>query len=467
MQHKEKMSPSVVKAVDVYVASFATPSVPAQTAAHGAVVPQISRLGAVYAVHAVHGVKPPKGTFGRIAKKTKMLPPRSFVTHDELLTSIKTRYAYLLQPSADGTHYVIDMSSLSEVAMRKRYRTLGCTLRVSKDLTSVEVQPTDTTTPTGQLAHLGQLALSVFALLKEAVVKIWTSIAPSFSAAVTSTVNAAEAALPGLVAQAAHTLTQADPALAPMVALATPMVATAATEAVASVGAATENAITQSVTQKTLFPFQSGLGAFLQKVDAFLLGPTGLLYHLTGMDYASMVAWLKTQVGALNHVLPNAKDAPLSALPVIKLGNEYYNHFVTYIEDALKKGQLVTNEIDAVVARTFLPEAWSSIQKLAYILWSLTYNHTLTLTSVQETFSQIGSVLTLSGQSIFEGLQQVIAAFQKLFGFKGTSLVGACDVLTTPALARKFISLNELVQSDATYAGLGSLAPSKVFLVPV
>jgi hypothetical protein len=461
------MSPSVVKAVDAYVASFATPSVPAQAVAHGAVTPQISRLGAVYAVHAVHGVKAPKGSFGRVAKKTKALPQRSFVTLDGLLASIKTRYAYLLQLSADGTHYVIDLTSLAEIAMRKRYRTLGCTLRVSKDLTAVEVQPTDTTTPTGQLAHLGQIALAVFALLKEAVVKIWTAVAPSFSAAVTATVAATEAALPGLVAAAAHALIQADPALAPVVALATPVVAAAATEAVASAGAAVEDAIAQSVTQKTLFPFQSGLGAFLQKVDAFLLGPSGLLYHLTGMDYVSMVAWLKAQVGALNHVLPNAKDATLAALPVVQLGTEYYNHFVTYIEDALKKGQLVKTEIDAVVARTFLPAAWSGIEKLAYILWSLTYNHTLTLTSAEETFSQVGSVLTLSGESVFQGIQAVVAALLKLFGFKGTSLVAASDVLTTPALARKFISLNELVQSDATYAGLEALAPSKVSLVPV
>ena len=41
------MSPSVVKAVDAYVASFATPSVPAQASAYGEVLPQLSPLGAV------------------------------------------------------------------------------------------------------------------------------------------------------------------------------------------------------------------------------------------------------------------------------------------------------------------------------------------------------------------------------------------------------------------------------------
>lgn len=453
------MSPSVVKAVDAYVASFATPSVPAQASTDGEVRPQISHLGAVYAVHAVHGVKAPKGSFGHVAKKTKALPQRALVTPDTLLTSIKTRYAYLLKPSADGTHYVIDLTSLADVKMRKRYRTLGCTLRVTKDLTSVEVQPTDTTTPTGQLAHLGQIALAVFALLKEAVVKIWTAVAPSFSAAIATTVAATVTAVPGVVAQAAQVITHAHPSLAPVVALAAPSVEAAATSV--------EAALAQSVTQRSLFPFQSGLGAFLQKVDAFLFGPTGLLYHLTGMDYASMVAWLKAQVGALSHVLPTSTDATLAQLPVVKLGTEYYNHFVTYIEDALKKGQLVKTEIDTVVARTFLPAPWSGIEKLAYILWSLTYNHTLTLTSAEETFSQVGSVLTLSGQSIFQGIQAVVAALLKLFGFKGTSLVAASDVLATPALARKFISLNELVQSDATYAGLEALAPSKVSLVPV
>ena len=86
---------------------------------------------------------------------------------------------------------------------------------------------------------------------------------------------------------------------------------------------------------------------------------------------------------------------------------------------------------------------------------------------MQDTFNEVGSVLTLTGQSVFQGIQLIIAAFQKLFAFKGTSLVASSDVLATPALARKFISLNELVQTDAKYAELGALAPVKVSLVPV
>jgi len=442
------MAPSVVNAVDAYVASFATPSIPVQTEAHGEVTTRLSRLGVAYAVHDVHAVKTPKGAFGHVGKKTKALGTRAFTTPDTLLTSIKTRYAYLLKPSADGTHYVIDLSSLSDIKMRKRYRPLGCTLRVTKDLTSVEVQPTDTTTPTGQLAHLGQIALAVFSLLKEAVVKLWSVVAPSFTTAVTSAAHAALAALPDVAAQ----LGAENPAYAPEIA------------AVASV---IQVVATPTVTQRSLFPFQSGLGAFLQKIDAFLLGPKGLLYQLTGMDYTSMVAWLKAQLGAVTHTLPTAVDATLAQLPVVQLGAEYYTHFTTYIEDALKKGQLTQPEIDAVVARSFLPSAWSGVDKLAYILWSLTYNNTLTLTSVEDTFSQIGSVLTLTGQSVFQGLQRVIEAFKKLFAFKGTSLVAASDVLATPALARKFITLNELVHIEQKYVGLEALAPSKVFLAPV
>lgn len=411
------MAPSVVKSVDDYVASFSTPYVPALAACGGVVTQNVSRLGATYAVTPVHSVRTPKGTFGHVSKKTRTLPVRALATSDTLLQSIKTRYAYLLKPSADGTHYVIDLSTLGDIKMRKRYRALGCTLRITKDLTSVEVQPTDTTTPTGQLAQLAQVALAVYTILKEAVVKLWTVIAPTLTTAVTQ-LAAGTAASP-------------------------------------------------NVTQRSLFPFQSGLGTFLQKVDAFLLGAKGLLYHLTGMDYKSMVAWLKAQVGSLSHTLPTTLDTTLSALPVVRLGTEYYNHFATYIADALKKGQLVQTEVEALTSRAFLPDAWSAVEKLVYILWSLTYYHTLNVSSVEQTFSSFGSVLTLSGQSFFQGIQQVVEALQKLFAFKGTSLVAASDVLATPALARKFISLNELVHTDATYGGLEELAPSKVSLVPV
>lgn len=435
------MAPSVVKSVDDYVASFSTPYVPAIAALEGKVAQKISSLGATYAVHGVHTVKTPKGSFGRVGKKTKALPGRALATPDSLLTSIKTRYAYLLKPSADGTHYVIDLTTLGDIKMRKRYRTLGCTLRVTKDLTSVEVQPTDTTTPTGQLAHLGQVALAVFALLKEAVVKLWSAIAPTFTTAVTSVAQAAIAAVPTVAAEMA--------AEHPEIAAVAQIVAT------------------PNTTQRSLFMFQSGLGSFLEKVDAFLLGAKGLLYHLTGMDYKSMVSWLKTQAGALSHALPTTLDSTLSALPIVRLGVEYYNNFATYVADALKKGQLIQSEVEALTSRAFLPSAWSAVDKLVYILWSLTYYHTLTVSSVQQTFSEVGSVLTLNGQSIFQGIQQVIAALQKLFGFKGTSLVAASNVLATPSLARKFISLNELVQTDATYTGLEALAPSKVSLAPV
>lgn len=438
------MAPSVVTSVDAYVGSFSTPYVPAQAAPEGESTQKISTLGATYAVHAVHAVKTPKGSFGHVGGKTKALPTRALVTPDTLLTSIKTRYAYLLKPSADDTHYVIDLTTLSDIKMRKRYRTLGCTLRVTKDLTSVDVHPVDTTTPTGQLAQLGQVALAVYALLKEAVVKLWSAIAPTFTTAVTSVAQAALAAVPTVATQLAAEHPEAAPVIAAVQVLATP-----------------------TVTQRSLFPFQSGLGAFLEKVDSFLLGAKGLLYHLTGMDYKSMVAWLKAQVGSLSHTLPTALDTTLSALPVVRLGTEYYNHFATYVADALKKGQLVQSEVEAITSRTFLPGGWTAVEKLVYILWSLTYYHTLTLTSVEQTFSDIGSVLTLTGQSVFYGIQRVVAAFLKLFAFKGTSLVAASDVLTTPTLARKFISLNELIQTDATYAGLEALAPSKVSLAPV
>lgn len=442
------MAPSVVKSVDDYVASFSTPYIPAQAVPAGEVTQKISTLGATYAVNTVHTVKAPRGSFGRVGKKTKALPTRALVTPDSLLASIKTRYAYLLKPSADGTHYVIDLTTLGDIKMRKRYRTLGCTLRITKDLTSVEVQPTDTTTPPGQLAQLAQVALAVYALLKEAVVKLWSAIAPTFTTAVTSVAQAALAAVPSVAASVAAEHPEAAPAIAAV---------TAVVQVVA----------TSTVTQRSLFPFQSGLGAFLEKVDTFLLGAKGLLYHLTGMDYKSMVAWLKAQVGSLSHALPTALDATLSALPVVRLGTEYYNHFATYVADALKKGQLVQSEVEAITSRTFLPGDWSAVEKLVYILWSLTYYNTLTVTSVEQTFSEIGSVLTLKGQSVFQGIQRVVAALLKLFAFKGTSLVAASDVLATPALARKFISLNELVHTDATYAGLEALAPSKVSLVPV
>lgn len=426
------MSPSVVRAVDTYVATFSTRSIPASKEAPSHEAEQrISRLGVPYIHQPVYAsTYDLPHAFGRVSNKTTVVHLRAYTSSASLLESIKTRYAYLLQPSSDG-HYVIDMTSLSDIKMRKRYRPLGCTLHVTKDLSAVEVHPNDTTIPTGQLAHLGQIALAVYSLLKEAIVKLWYALAPALTSAVASV--------------ATQIMTEHAGILNP------------------------SNDITVtaslSASQKTLFPFQSGLGVFLEKVDAFLLAPNGLLYHATGMDYESMMAWLRMQLGTLKHTLPTTFHD--LHLPVIRLGTEYFNHFMTYVDDALKKGQIIQSELEHMMGRTFLPSAWTAVEKLTYILWSLTYYHTLTLTSLQETFAEVGSVLTLTGQSVFQGIQSVIDALQRLFSFRGTSLVAASEALTSPALARKFISLNELVQSDAQYAGLEALAPSKVSIVPV
>lgn len=410
------MPSSVARAVDTYVAGFSSRSIPVQLDLPATREVKVSRLGVPYATYAVHTARPAQQRFGRVARKTKALSVRSLVTPDTLLTAIKTRYAYLLQPSADGSHYVLDLSTLGEIQMRKRYRSLGCILHVTSDLSSVVVHPSDVTVPPDHLLTLASVALAVYTLLKESVVKLWSALAPTLTTAV-----GVASSISGL-----------------------------------------------TTTQRSLIPFQSGLGAFLDKIDTFLVGARGVLFHLTGMKYTSLLAWLKNQVSALRHVLPTHYDATLSQLPLLQLGTEYYKHFTTYVEDALKKSQLVLSELETLTATAFLPNAWTPVQKLAYLLWSLTFYHTLTVDAVQTTFETIGSVLTHAGASLFQGIQTVLAAFRALFSFKGTSLVAASEVLTSPALARKFISLNELLHTDATYAGeaWAALAPTRVFLVP-
>ena len=463
--------PSVVSAVNTYVSSFPTKSIPAAAATDAATTLQLTRLGVRYASTS-GGAR--RRHYGCVPAKSKALPQRALVSPAQLLESIKTQYAHLLTETADGTHYVIDMSALAGLEMRKRYRSLACTLRLTKDLSSVEVQPADTTTPTGTLAHLGQVALAVWTLLKEAVVKIWGAVAPAFSVAVSTAVHAVQAAAPALEAQVLHTLSAEVPQLAPVLAVAEPALQAASAAALQDAGAAVIQAVDDAAaaaqlttTQKTLAPFQSGLGAFLSKVDTYVLEKAGLLYQLTGATYQSLLAWLKAQLGALTHTLPTERTGAVAELPVIQLGKEYFQHFETYIADSLKKGQLVLSEVEAVVANLYLPAAWSAVQKLAYTLWSLTFGNTLVLTSVQDTFSKVGSVLTLAGQSAFAGLQQVVEALKALFSFKGTSLVAASDVLATPALARKFISLKELVETEPKYAELQALAPHRVALALV
>lgn len=400
------MSPSVVASVDTFTRSFSTRSLPAQRDLTAVGTPQVTRLGAHYIAYPTHSVKPPKARrFGHVANKTRAVATRALLTPEDLATQIRTRYAYLLKATDDG--YVIDMTSLSEIKMRKRYRSLGCTVRVARDLTTAEVVPVDSAVPATALTKLATVALAVYTLLREDVLKLWSVVAPSFTS-------------------------EGDVAL---------------------------------------FPFQSGIGDFLKKIDTFLLGAKGILFHLTGMDYTSMLQWLKKQLDttdALVHTLPTDTAAlGLTSLPLVKLGVEYYNHFKTYVEDALAKGQVTRGGIDAVTAKSALPNAWTAVEKLAYPLWSLSYYHTVTSSSVQDTLLTIGSVLSLKGQTLFEGILSVVRALQALFSFKGTSLVGASEVISNPTLARKFITLNELVSTDNAYADVRAFAPSKISISPV
>src|SRR5690606_12356295 len=108
--------------------------------------------------------------------------------------------------------------------------------------------------------------------------------------------------------------------------------------------------------QRALYPFQATLGPFLDKIGTFVLDAKGLLYHLTGMVYKSMVAWIKKQVADLQHTLPTQLPDALQKLPLVKLGAEYFKHFKEYIENALERGELRSDELAALTERAFLPE---------------------------------------------------------------------------------------------------------------
>jgi hypothetical protein len=404
--------PSAPAAVQRYVHTFGSLSVPSE-AYDGAPAPSVvlSALGVSYPITSIG---PRARAYGAVRGKTRPVKAeRALLTPASLAAEVRTRYAYLLRAAADGTHYLIDLTALAAVRMRKRYQALGCLIRLPKDLSSAEVVPSDPSVPAGRVLRIAQVALAVHTLLTEAVAKVWQTVAPAFAAGVSTR--------------------DGEP----------------------------------SATQQTLFPFQSSLSGFLQKVDAFLLAPKGLLYHLTGMEYDSMIAYLKGQLGAAG-ALPTdvAADPVLGALPVIRLGAEYFANLRTYVDDAVAKGHILVEELKAVLARFYLPEAWTPVQRLTYVLWNLSYYHTLLTTTVKDVFTLVGSFITVHGDTLFQGLIAVVDAFKALLSFRGTSLVASAEVVASPALARKFISLREAVEHDEAYADVRALAPARVALSP-
>ena len=128
---------------------------------------------------------PVKRGHGFVAGKT-IVSPRSAAakeaTADDLLQLIKTRYAFLLKPTADGTGFVIDTTPLNEIKMRKRYLPLGLKVTVDKALTSVQVSEVaaPAVAASVNVNQIAQIAITVFALIVNVCMQIYNAIAPAF-----------------------------------------------------------------------------------------------------------------------------------------------------------------------------------------------------------------------------------------------------------------------------------------------
>lgn len=363
---------------------------------------------------------------GKISGKTIPVTLESSAPVDQspsqaLANLIKSRYAYLLRPQPDGT-FVIDTTELSGVKMRKRYVPLGCKITVSKDLSTATVSDTASSAPPSKIQHIAQISLSVFSLIVSAVVNIYYALANQFGWSVRTSPAPADA---------------------------------------------TSKDTTPSITQKTLWPFQVGLPQFIERVDKYLLGQGNLLYHLTGMEYESLVSFMKNKLANVSHVLPQFELPELASLPIIELGKQYWVAIKAWVENSIEKGELVAEELSSRLKGLSLPADWSTVDQLTYTLWNLTFHNTLILHAVKESFTKVGSVLTHDGHTVFVGLQEVLKAFEHFFILESTKLVATASFSKSAALARKMISTKVYIENTHADGVYDFLRPDNVSITLV
>jgi hypothetical protein len=377
----------------------------------------------------------PNSNPSHLKNKKKLTLSRSLtenVTEESLLHSIKTYYAYLLTPAPDGDGYIIDTRELNSIKLRKRYRPLGCVIKVDKNFTDVSitdvVQSDKSITPSEFLA-IAQLGVTIYSIIYNLVVSIYSAI--------TSIITLSSRVSP------ATSITN---------------------DATTAVGELT-------TTQKSLYPFQFGTPQFLDKVDKLLLANRGLVYHLGGFDQSSLKDFIITKSSSLKIKSINSinNDTTLALLPVVKLGQEFLNHITVFIKDMFDKGCLNDAEVSQFLSnfKFDTTEKLTDPQKLSILLWYQLFNHTLLVKSAGIIWKKFGVYMTTEGDVIHDGIIGVVEAFIKFFSLGSTKLTGCSDLLGSPVLARKFISLSMAMKKSDIYKDLEFMNPQLISITLV
>lgn len=394
-----------------------------------------------------------KTTRGMLVSKT--------LTKEQLLTLIKTRYAFLLEKNDNG--YTIDLSSLNTIKMRTRYHSLGCIINLNKDLSDLTITETSKDINPDEILQIVELALSIFSILKSIISDIYIAVTSKLSLAsrvqtvansVTTAANHVSADAGIIANTVANTTGTSSTGLANDI--------STISQTIGDSALLVSEATTLNTTQKTIYPFQHGTPQFLDRVDKLMLSENGLLYQLTGMDYHDMLAYIQEENKTPK--LPYmTSDDTLDSLPLRKLGFEYWDNLRIFVEDCISKQTIKIDEAANFLKVFQFPPQWSTVDTLVYILWQQLFHHTLLVNANLEVWQSLGSYLTRDHMTSHKGTGKVIDAFKEFYSLHSTKLVSCADVLPA-VLSRKFISLKEGTLNDNAKTitlSDGKIVPSK------
>lgn len=467
-------NPSVQVLVNTLVDGFPTTQLPSSKYTPSNIKSDVvlvnSNFGKKIAYQEDFKYKPIRVLPGKLRNKNyKGTKPRSIITKEQLLETIKNKYAFLLKKKSDESGYIIDLTFLTKIKMRKRYQSLGCVIELNKDLTDVSIHDTTIKSLTPeQLYQLAMVALALYNVVKILVGSIYNSITSNITFA-TRIVNISNA-----VYEAIHsTANQTGAIITAIHSIGGSIDSDKITSTIQHVQdtAGKFNQGIQTVfkreihtplntTQETMYPFQHGTPQFLDRIDKLLLSPKGLLYQITGIKYKYILQSIQSGV---QHELPfGTQDAVTDALPVKQLGLTYWNNIKIFINDCIDKKLIIIEEAKEFIKHFELPTEWSIPDTLTYILWQHFFNHNLTVHSSLSTWKSIGSYITKKGETSHEGTHHAIEAFEHFLSLQSTKLVSCSDVVSAPSLSRKFISLKQEVSKDTRYKELQFLNPEHV-----
>jgi hypothetical protein len=230
------------------------------------------------------------------------------------------------------------------------------------------------------------------------------------------------------------------------------------------------NLPTDSKLKKVLWPFQQGSPQFSDKIDNFLLADHGLLYHMFGFEHNSLVQYLKHKIELFEHKLPSfillqneiASDSQIVMnLPLIQIAQQYWTGMEQFVVDMLNKGILVESEILDFAKHLKLPQTWSAVTALVYLLWNSTFMNAV-VKDCASLFEKTGTYISKEHKTIDHAVAEVCQALIKLLSLASSKLTACAEYFECPALARKMISVNQYIVNTHPNGEFDHLKPSKV-----